>query len=42
MKISTQNNEEPEDEPYLAAINYAYIDGHLYMHSAKEVTGYKF
>jgi nitroimidazol reductase NimA-like FMN-containing flavoprotein (pyridoxamine 5'-phosphate oxidase superfamily) len=25
-----------EDEPYLVAMNYAYIDGHLYMHSAKE------
>jgi nitroimidazol reductase NimA-like FMN-containing flavoprotein (pyridoxamine 5'-phosphate oxidase superfamily) len=41
MKISTQNYEEPE-EPYLVAINYAYIDGHLYMHSTKEVTRYKF
>jgi uncharacterized protein len=25
-----------EDEPYLVAMNYAYIDGRLYMHSAKE------
>lgn len=25
-----------EDEPYLVAMNYAYIDGYLYMHSAKE------
>ncbi len=25
-----------EDEPYLVAVNYVYIDGHLYVHSAKE------
>jgi uncharacterized protein len=25
-----------EGEPYLVAMNYAYVDGFLYMHSAKE------
>ena len=25
-----------EGEPYLVAMNYAYVDGYLYIHSAKE------